>query len=233
MIGEEYGYRQEWDNSYSNGDNNILYPQAEVIRFLNRYIRKRNSDGSISDVMPRRGSQQLRGLDFACGVGTHCSTFKDFEIDGYGVDISQVAIAIAQKNGALRNIPNDRYKVLNDRDQVLPFDDQYFDFVVAESCLDSMPYAIAKKYVRELKRVTRGYIYASFIGWDPSIASDEFVVETEHEKGTVQTVFDEAKIAELLDVERDNFKLFRRIDQIECKSGDLVACRYYCVIEII
>ena len=32
---------REWEESYERGENNILYPQEEVVRFLNRYIRKK------------------------------------------------------------------------------------------------------------------------------------------------------------------------------------------------
>ena len=31
-------YRKEWDESYSRGENNILYPKEEVVKFLNRGI---------------------------------------------------------------------------------------------------------------------------------------------------------------------------------------------------
>ena len=31
----------EWYSSFEKGENNILYPQPEVVRFLNRFIKKR------------------------------------------------------------------------------------------------------------------------------------------------------------------------------------------------
>jgi len=232
VIKPNSDYKQQWDESYLNGDNNILYPQAEVIRFLNRYITKRNNDGTITRIIQDSSGNMLKGLDFACGVGTHCTTFADFEIDGYGVDISQVAIAIAVRNARLKAIAADRFNVLDGQDQTLPFDDNFFHFSVAESCLDSMPFEVARKYVTELKRVSQQYIYASFIGRDDAIASDEFIVTTEHENGTVQSVFDPGKIADLFSVEAGSFDHFACIEQHDCKTGKLTGRRYYCVLSV-
>ncbi len=33
---------ENWNSSYERGENNILYPQAEVVKFLNRFIKKKN-----------------------------------------------------------------------------------------------------------------------------------------------------------------------------------------------
>ena len=32
---------KNWNESYDRGENNILYPQPEVVKFLNRFIRKK------------------------------------------------------------------------------------------------------------------------------------------------------------------------------------------------
>ena len=41
-------FKKEWNESYNQGDNNILYPQAEVVKFLNRFICKRNNNGTLT-----------------------------------------------------------------------------------------------------------------------------------------------------------------------------------------
>ena len=46
-------YLEEWENSYSRGENNILYPQSEVIRFINRFVKKRNNDGTLSTLIKK------------------------------------------------------------------------------------------------------------------------------------------------------------------------------------
>ena len=226
----EKNYLKEWENSYSKGENNILYPQSEVIRFINRFVKKRNNDGTLSALIKKEVNQTINGLDFACGVGTHCLTFNDFDIEGYGVDISKTAIDIAKTRAKKRGLDNNRFKVLDIDSQKLPFKDNFFDFIVAESCLDSMPFATAQSYMHELKRITNGLIYASFIGSNDLINSEEFVVSTTHEQGTIQSVYDEEKIQKLFGVQTQKFKYFKKIVELDSMSNLIVDCRYYCVV---
>ena len=224
-------FKKEWNESYNQGDNNILYPQAEVVKFLNRFICKRNNNGSLTKLLNKEKNQKLCGLDFGCGIGTHAITFNDFEIDSYGIDISEVAISIAKKNASKKKLKNNKFLVQSNTTHVLPFKDNFFDFVVAESCLDSMPFELAKLYIAELKRVTNGLIYASFIGKDPMIPSNEFVVKTQHEMGTIQSVFNQEKICKLFGTTKKKFVYFSLIDQTDCISKKLISKRYYVVIK--
>tara|TARA_B110000238_G_C16028744_1_gene396442 strand:+ start:238 stop:942 length:705 start_codon:yes stop_codon:yes gene_type:complete len=224
-------FKNEWNESYSHGDNNILYPQAEVIKFLNRFVCKRNNDGTLTRHLNKEKTKQLRGLDFGCGIGTHAIIFNDFDIDSYGIDISEVAVSIAMNNAKEKAVRSDQFSVQSSDTHVLPYEDNYFDFVVSESCLDSMSFDLAKLYITELKRITNGIIYASFIGKDPTLLSDEFVVKTEHEKGTVQTVFNQEKICKLFDTTKEKFIYFSCIEQTSCYSQKLTGKRYYAVIK--
>jgi SAM-dependent methyltransferase len=224
-------YKVEWEESYARGDNNILYPQVEVIRFLNRYVCKRNNDKTITQVIKTLNNRTPRGLDFACGVGTHCITFADFGVDGWGVDISSNAIQQAKKNASVKSLSTDQFIELDATKQVLPFENNFFDFVVAESCLDSMPLDIAKKYIAELKRVCSGLVYVSLIGKDDQMTADEFVVENKLELGTYQTTFNEDKITELLGAQSNDFIHFSLVSFVDVASRKVEGKRYYCVIE--
>ena len=224
-------FKKEWNESYNQGDNNILYPQVEVVKFLNRFICKRNHDGTLTRHLNKEKTHKLCGLDFGCGVGTHAIIFNDFEIDAFGIDISEVAISKAIKNVSKKGLKNNKFLVQSSNTQVLPFKDNYFDFVLAESCLDSMPFDLAKLYIAELKRVTNGLIYASFIGKDPMISSNEFVVKTQHEMGTIQSVFNQEKICKLFGTTKKKFVYFSLIDQTDCISKKLISKRYYVVIK--
>jgi len=224
-------FKKEWNKSYSQGDNNILYPQAEVIKFLNRFVCKRNNDGTLTRYLNKQKTQQLRGLDFGCGIGTHAIIFNDFQIDAYGIDLSEVAISKAIENATKKGINRDQFLVQSGDTHKLPYEDNYFDFVVAESCLDSMPFSLSKLYISELKRITNGIIYASLIGHDPSMTSEEFVVKTQHEKGTIQTVFDQEKICKLFSIDKEQFIYFSCIDQFDCNSNKLIGKRYYVIVK--
>ena len=227
-VGKDY--KAAWEESYSRGENNILYPQTEVISFLNRYVCKRNNDRTVTKIIKTLNDRPPVGLDFACGVGTHCITFFDFEIVGWGVDISSNAIQQAKERALASGLACDRFIELDAKEQKLPFEDGYFDFVVAESCLDSMPFDTAKNYIREIKRICSGVIYASLIGGDDSMVSSEFEVQTTHEFGTYQTVFDEQKVAHLFGSDVQNFSYFKLVSYTDIESKKINSKRFYCVI---
>lgn len=231
MMEKFKDYKNRWEESYARGENNILYPQAEVIRFINRYICKLNNDKSVKQIIKTKDNRRISGLDFACGVGTHCITFNDFGIEAYGVDISSNAIEQAKTNGLLKGVSAHRFIQLEASEQALPFEDNFFDFVVAESCLDSMPLVVAKNYMNELKRVCNGLIYASFIGTDDNMVAEEFEVVTIHEQGTYQTVFDENKISYLFGAEISDFSYLSSVASMDVAKNEITNKRYYCVIE--
>jgi len=144
---------------------------------------------------------------------------------------SNNAIQQAKRNASVRGLSSDRFIELDADEQKLPFDNDHFDFVVAESCLDSMPLDVAKNYISELKRVCSGVIYASLIGPDESMGSNEFEVQTLHEFGTYQTVFNKEKIASLFGSNISNFSYFASISCMDVQSKKIGSKRFHCVIE--
>lgn len=54
--------QQQWNESYARGENAIFYPHEEMVRFLNRFIRKRVSQHHFSDVI-------YRGDFYHSGIG--------------------------------------------------------------------------------------------------------------------------------------------------------------------
>ena len=54
-------YKKEWDESYERDENNILYPHDEVVKFLNRFVRKKlNFQGKFKDILSF--NQTVKGL---------------------------------------------------------------------------------------------------------------------------------------------------------------------------
>ena len=45
-----------WEESYKRKENFIFYPQAEVVKFLNRYIRKKISTNQFIDILLNDGT---------------------------------------------------------------------------------------------------------------------------------------------------------------------------------
>jgi SAM-dependent methyltransferase len=185
-------YKQKWDESYDRYENHILYPKEEVIKFLNRFVRKKIGDNNFQDVLQLNEAERgiIRGLDYGCGIGRMTMLMHEFNINSYGVDISKNAI---QKAKELFPVLSNKFSEVEG--EVLPFDDSFFDISICESVIDSMHYNVAVKVIKELDRVTGKLIFISFISGDDF---GEEIVHTAHEKDTVQSWYNWARIESLI-----------------------------------
>ena len=195
--------KNKWDESYDRNENHTLYPKEEVVKFLNRFVRKKLGDNKFIDIL-MTDREKLRGLDCGCGIGRMTMLLNEFNIDSYGVDISKVAI---QKAKELFPVLSNKFAKIDGK--VIPFKDSYFDISICESVIDSMNYNVAKKIIRELERVTDKLTFISFISGDDSEHYREYsgdeIVRTKHEKDTVQCWYNWTKINDLLS--NTNYKI--------------------------
>ena len=193
-------YRKEWDESYKRNENHILYPHDQVVKFLNRFVRKKLGDNVFSDILVKDefDGRSIRGLDYGCGIGRMTMLLHEFNIDAHGVDISKNSIQKAKEL-----FPKIKSKYLLLEENNIPFNDEYFDITICESVIDSMHFGVAKEVMKELERVTSHYIFISFISGDNSENFREYcgeeILDTLHENGTVQSYYNWNKILELLE----------------------------------
>ena len=228
-----------WEESHERSENDILYPQVEVVKFLNRYITKKlDYSGGRRELIEANKHNKIRCLDFGSGFGVHSMLCEEFGLEAYGVDISNIAINKAKFNAKTRGFDelSDRFIILHPDKPKLPFEDDFFDLSIAESCLDSMYFEIAKDNYKEIKRVTKRFIYFSLIGFD-SLSQEEFenkdvIVSTKHEYGTIQSYYNLNRIKLLL--EDDFHKLVYLVKtnnfSVLDNKGN-IACRFYGVID--
>lgn len=185
---------QEWDESFKNKNNYLFYPHEEVIRFVSKYVAKRTGYDEFEQIISAR-----KMLDLGCGIGRHVIYGCQNGIDSYGVDLSEEGISYAKKFALKNGIDSidERFIVSDIRN--LPWDDGEFNIVVSHGVLDSMSYEIAQESVRELFRITSNgaLFYCDLICSPDSDIDIEEVVETSHEKGTVQSFFTTSKIKNL------------------------------------
>ena len=224
-------YRKEWDESYERNENHILYPHDEVVKFLNRFVRKKMGDNVFRDILVKDDfdGRSIRGLDYGCGIGRMTMLLHEFNLEAYGVDISKTSI---QKAKNLFPIINNRYLLLDGNS--IPFDNEYFDITICESVIDSMHFGVAKEVMKELERVTNNYVFISFISGDNLKNNHEYcgeeIVNTLHEKGTVQSYYNWNKILELIEPHLFEIVWARLIIEeslIDCYKGG----RYYVVLK--
>ena len=224
--------KDAWDKSYINKDNYMFYPHEDVIRFISKYITKRTG---LKEFNSKYDSlDKIKVLDFGCGIGRHVRTLNEFNIDGYGFDLSSEAINTAKQNFQELGLLSLVEKVIVADIVKLPYEDKYFNFMLSHRVLDSMPYSIAKDGLLELSRCLKdnGKIYFDVISEDGYICSDndfEKTITTEHEKNTIQTYFNEDRIDDLI---KDVFV----IEEIILKSSFNVVnkttvARYHVVVK--
>lgn len=224
-------YKEEWDKSYSRNENNILYPNGEVVKFLNRYVRKKLDNNTFTDILDF--NKKFKGLDFGCGVARSAILMEEFGIEAHGVDISSAAIKKGKEYAHELGFDSLSSRLITIDSNNLQYDDNFFDICIAESCIDSMNFKNASLLINEIARVTKKYIYFSVISSEGNNmkACDE-LVKDEHEFGTIQSYYDEHRIKEL--IKGFNAKvIFLRTITEKGISDNHFHSRYFVVIELV
>ena len=193
---------KEWDESYEKGDNYVWHPHEEIIRFSSKYFMKKID---IDKFENKSKNNNLKALDFGCGIGRHVIFLSDLQIESYGVDISKSAINKAMdwcdylgKRDLKENF------IFVDGHSKLPFNDNFFDFVISHGVFDSMYFDIAKKNLINISRVLKssGLMYLDLISGNDHEHYREYcgeeIVKNEHERGTIQSYYNFSKIERLI-----------------------------------
>ena len=187
---------EEWNLAYRNKNNFVFYPHEEVIRFINKYVIKRTG---YRDFLPFLDKRKM--LDLGCGIGRHVFYGLENQIDSYGIDLSEEAINTAKNIAGELKVSNiDKRFIVGDIRQ-MPWADKEFNLVISHGVLDSMPFSIAREGLFELHRITcnETYFYCDLVTTEGRDVPVEEIIETEHEKGTIQSYFTEEKIESLIE----------------------------------
>jgi len=190
-------YKRKWDQSYERYENTLFYPSEEVIRFVNRYIRRRLGPNSYS----KQFAERPKVLDIGSGAGRHLVFLWENGFHPIGIELSTVAceqaIALMESKGAA---PED-YEVINVATGDSQIPENSIDYAVSVSAMDSMPTASAIDVAaRTLASLKPGALfYVDLISVDRMRDGDDLedydqIVHEQHEKGTIQSYYDEAKI---------------------------------------
>jgi SAM-dependent methyltransferase len=192
-----------WDSSYLRRENHVFYPCDEMVRFVARHLRRRVGIDEVVDVLP--GAQGSRVVDIGCGIGRNLVFGTDMGLEMYGNDLSAQAVAVAQEWLGRKIGPVARERVIASDVRQLPWEDGFFAHAMSDSALDSMPFEVAQAGVAELSRIVRpgGFFYCNLISGDETGRDPEFcgdvVVQTDHERNTVQSYFNRTKVRRLIE----------------------------------
>jgi SAM-dependent methyltransferase len=190
-------YKLEWDQSYRRHENTLFYPSEEVIRFVNRYIRRRVGP----DVFTKEFDQRPKVLDIGCGAGRHLAYLWENGFHPIGIELSTVAcdqaIALMESKGA----PPTEYEIINLSTDDATIADNSIDYAVSVSAIDSMPTANATEVVAKTFASLKpgALFYVDLISVDRmrdgvDLGDYDQTINELHERGTVQSYYDEAKI---------------------------------------
>ncbi|GAK44772.1 methyltransferase type 11 [Tepidicaulis marinus] len=179
-----------WETAYAKGQNFVFYPHEEIIRFLARHVRRRTGLDSYKDMMP--GAKGARLLDVGCGIGRHLLLSHQMSFDTYGIDLSSKAIDLARDWLKREGMEKTDEQILQGDVRHLPWPEDYFQVALSHGVFDSMPTEIARAGIEDLARVMikGGLFYCDLVAGN----AIEETVESEHEKDTVQSYFDQRKI---------------------------------------
>lgn len=189
--------KEEWELSYLNKDNYVFYPHEEIIRFTAKFIAKRIGLDEVKYV----ANPKSKVLDLGCGIGRHIVFLSKLGIDTYGIDLSDEAIKITKKWLLNEGIESNG-RIFSGSAEELPWKSNMFNFIISHGVLDSMPFSIAQNIITECHRVLskEGLFYCDLIGDESNLGSnynDEIIIDSNHEKGTIQSYFNIEKINQL------------------------------------
>ncbi len=123
-----------------------------------------NSVASLAAILKQHGASKI--LDFGCGTGRHTIYLARLGFDVYGIDWSEKAIEIAKKELS-ENRLTANLKVWDMIDTPLPFNDSFFDGVIAVRVFHHTFSKKIRLITSEVRRITRkdGYIYVEVPSW--------------------------------------------------------------------
>ena len=188
-----------WEESYERRENFVFSPSDEVVRFVARYLRRQKGLDDVLDVLP--GAAGSKVLDIGCGVGRNLFFGSQMGLEMWGFDLSERAVAMARDWLTSAGHPPAADQVVASDIRTLPWPGGFFDHAMADSVLDSMSSEIAVAGIAEVARVLKpdGYFYCNLISSEGSGSAGDTVVATQHEQGTIQCYFDEAKARAFLE----------------------------------
>jgi SAM-dependent methyltransferase len=181
-----------------------------------------------------RKEGRLKALDFGCGIGRQTILLEEFGIEAYGIDISEKAIKMAKELAVYMGFPKlaERLRVYDGLK--IPFEDNFFDFTISCGVLDSMHFELAKTLMKEVDRVTKKLAFITLISGDNDRFYREYngeeIVETEHERGTIQSYYNWSKVLKLIEETSFSIKWARLITE-EGINHKFKYGRYYIVLE--
>lgn len=206
-----------WNEAYDRGGNIVFYPHEEIVRFLNKYVRKRTGITTFKNIMPLTDDEwkKFASLDLGCGIGRHIRLLDEFGLNPYGIDLPSEAVIQGRTWMCAIGKQEQADKMSIGSVTELPYENEFFNICVSHSVLDCMPRKLAQMGIREAFRVlkSKGLMYMDFYMDNQKGDCDEQAMDG-FDKNTIKSYFTVESIKEFIGDQADikDFKIIRTTD---------------------
>lgn len=199
-------YTKAWDATWDDLNAHAWYPDENIVRFISQnYVKKFGIDNNFS----YKTSKPPIALDLGCGTGRNLIMMSEMGVISYGYDLSETAINFVNKWANKKNLDiNLKFGDLAE----LPYESNFFDFVICHGVLDHVTKDTRIHGIKEVERVLKdqGKFFVSLISKADSaysdgqeIEKDTFLIKEGYEKNIPQAFFD----LNTIDDEFQNFNI--------------------------
>lgn len=217
-------YNNFWDSSYKRFENNLKYPNEEIVKFVNKYILKEKFN-----------KKKLTFLDLGCGNGRNTKYILENRFNVVGIDLSKVAINNTRKLLKKSKFNPSRFKLINVSSDNFKYEADSFDYIISDSTLDSMPVNEFNKTLKMIYNTIKpsGLIYLNLINIKnithkgKFLNKYDFLIKSKHENNTIQSYFDRKRINESF----KQFKILENYEIIKIKKNKLLEARFHLILK--
>lgn len=148
--------KDNYQDLYSKDKAFLRYPADWIICFHNMYMKENLPQGRV--------------LDYGCGSGNNSILFLQKGYEVYGVDVAENILNLIKRNFELHNIDPkflNNFSIISPESISLPFEDDFFDFIISNQVLYYLPSEEhIKAVIKELSRCLRpgGTVFFTMMG---------------------------------------------------------------------
>lgn len=219
-------YKKTWEKSYLRNENLLLYPDENLIRFVNKFVYKRT----------KYHAKKMKHsfLDIGCGAGRNVAYLVENGFHTTGIDISKNAIDKAKKLLKYKKLSDKKYILKNTSSANYFSKESSFDVIVSCASLDSMPSNEIDLTIENINVLLKkkGFLYVDLMSFSQKrkgkfINNYDQIVDENHERGTIQSYWDLKRIKKKF----QNLKTIE-IKRITSRQGKKITNeRFYCIFK--
>lgn len=124
-------------------------PYKRIAGIYDKYVDRFSHSLRLIGLKRAPARKGMRVLEVGCGTGTYLELYRSHGCDVYGIDMSPSMLEQAEKK-----LGPDVALHLGDASD-MPYEDDFFDLVIAMLTLHEMPHEMRNPVISEMKRVVK------------------------------------------------------------------------------